>query len=90
MGQLVQGVVVSVDKKRGTVGLKASPSLVASTMVCLTLLPIDTELVSPSTFCFSGFLYYVHNAVVEFKMFWILEFWVVGLGLHGMLGKLLA
>jgi rRNA biogenesis protein RRP5 len=33
MGQLVQGVVVSVDKKRGTVGLKASPSLVASAMV---------------------------------------------------------
>ncbi len=44
----------------------------------------------PLYFCFSGFLYYVHNAVVEFKMFWILEFWVVGLGLHGRLGKLLA
>jgi hypothetical protein len=67
MGQLVQGVVVSVDKKRGTVGLKASPSLVASTIVCLTLLPIDTEPVYPSTFCFSGFLYYVHNAVVDSK-----------------------
>ena len=32
-GQLVQGVVISVDKKRGAVGLKASPGLVASNMV---------------------------------------------------------
>jgi len=32
-GQLVQGVVISVDKKRGAVGLKASTGLVASNMV---------------------------------------------------------
>lgn len=32
-GQLVQGVVISVDKKRGAVGLKASPGLVATNMV---------------------------------------------------------
>lgn len=32
-GQLVQGVVILIDKKRGTVGLKASPVLVASNVV---------------------------------------------------------
>lgn len=32
-GQLVQGVVISVDKKRGAVGLKSSAGSVASTMV---------------------------------------------------------
>ena len=34
-GQLGQGVVISVEKKRGTVGLKASPGLVATNMVLL-------------------------------------------------------
>lgn len=32
-GQIVQGVVISVDKKRGAVGLKANPGQVASNMV---------------------------------------------------------
>ena len=34
-GQLVQGVVISVDKERGTAGLKASPGLMATNMVLL-------------------------------------------------------
>ncbi|KAG0628431.1 hypothetical protein M758_1G025900 [Ceratodon purpureus] len=45
-GQLVQGVVISVDKKRGAVGLKANPGLVASNMV-KEFVGLTVELLTP-------------------------------------------
>lgn len=48
-GQLVQGVVISVDKKRGTVGLKASSGLVATNMVLFVLFLYCIFLVSDTS-----------------------------------------
>lgn len=48
-GQLVQGVVISVDKKRGAVGLKASPGLVATNMVLFVLFLYCILLVSDTS-----------------------------------------
>lgn len=66
----MQGVVISVDKKRGAVGLKASPGLVANNMVPFVLCSYCALLVSDiskmiciyvSRFCKKFLLFVIHS-----------------------------